>query len=222
MDTSTQQNVNLMHIIKKQLVEKNQGWAATIEKTQVLRLTAQTIIDFVAFDQKNYNDAFDQAPTKEANGCIFLKKDHQILSRSGSLLMTMITDQFQGLGTHDLQFGMCGRARHKRAAEEGRLSEYLHHENLVLPDHGCAENLTWALEPWGIPYENIPSPVNFFQNMSINQMTGGMSRTQTRPENPVSLELRAERDLLIAFSACPDMASKTGGLGVKVSILQIS
>ena len=211
-----------MHIIKENLVEKNNGWAATIEKTQVLKLTAQTIIDFVAFDQKNYNDSFDQAPTKEENGCIFLKKDHKILSRSGSLLMTMITDQFQGLGTHDLQFGMCGRARHKRAAEEGRLNEYLHHENLVLPDHGCSENLTSALEPWGIPYENIPSPVNFFQNMSINQMTGCMTRTQTRPENPVSLELRAERDLLIAFSACPDMASKTGGLGVKVSILQIS
>ncbi|MEE2954759.1 MAG: urea carboxylase-associated family protein [Pseudomonadota bacterium] len=211
-----------MHAIKENLVKKNSGWAATIEKNQVLRLTAQTIIDFVAFDKNNYKEAFDQAPTKEANRCIYLKKGHQILSRSGSLLMTMIEDQFQGLGTHDLQFGMCGRARHKRAAREGRLNEYLHQEKLVLPDHGCAENLTRALEPWGIPYENIPSPVNFFQNMSINQMSGCMTRTQTRPKNPVSLELRAETNLLVAFSACPDMASKTGGLGVKVSVLKFS
>ena len=107
-------------------------------------------------------------------------------------------------------------------ALEEHKNQYLHQEKLVLPDHGCAENLTWALEPWGIPYENIPSPVNFFQNMSINQLSGCMIRTQTRPKKPVSLELRAETSLLVAFSACPDMASKTGGLGVKVSVSKFS
>lgn len=73
---------------------------------------------------------------------------------------------------------------------------------------------------WGIPYENIPSPVNLFQNMAIDQATGVMKRTQIRPTAPVALELRAEADLLVAFSACPDLASPTGGLEVRATILQ--
>ena len=163
---------------------------------QILRLTARTIIDFVALDRHNHAEMFDQAPTKEESGCIYLKC------------------------AHDMQFGMCGRARHRRAAEEGRLGEYLHGGAIALPDHGCAENLTWALEPYGIPYENIASPVNLFQNMDIDQATGSMKRTQIRPEQPVPIELRAERDLIVALSACPDMASKTGGLEVRATILQ--
>ena len=208
-----------MQVIKEYLAPKNTGWATEMLAGQILRLTAQTIIDFVAFDRDNFRESFDQAPTKEASNCIYLKQGHQMLSRSGIPLLTFIKDEFQGLGTHDLQFGMCGRARHKRAADEGRLGEYLHGDEMKLPDHGCTENLTWALEPWGISYENIPSPVNFFQNMKINQKTGCMERTQNRPDEPVNLELLAERDLLVGFSACPDMASKTRGLEVKATVL---
>ena len=113
---------------------------------------------------------------------------------------------------------MCGRARHKRAAEEGRLNEYLHGHNMTLPDDGCAENLTWALEDWGIRYEKIPSPINFLQNMKISQDDGGMKRTQVRPSAPVDIVLRAEKVLLGAFSACPDKASKTGDFGVGILI----
>ena len=210
-----------MRIVEKYLAPKNTGWATEMKVGQVLRLTARTIIDFVAFDAIDYGEAFDQATTKEASGCIYLKRGHQMLSRRGAPLMTVITDEFDGIGTHDMQFGMCGRSRHKRAQEEGRLSEYLHGQNMELPDHGCTENLTWALEPWGIPYENIPSPVNFFQNMAIDQATSCMKRTQIRPEKPVKIELRAERDLLVGFSACPDMASKTRGLEVGATVFEV-
>jgi uncharacterized protein YcgI (DUF1989 family) len=209
-----------MKQIRKDIAPRNTGWAAEMKAGQVLRLTARTIIDFVAFDSKNHAEAFDQAPTKERSSCLYFKRGHTLLSRSGAPLITLIEDGFEGLGTHDLQFGMCGRDRHRRAAEEGRLGEYLHGDNMEIPDHGCAENLTWALEPYGIPYENIPSPVNLFQNMDIDQTTGRMTRTQVRPEAPVDLDLRAERDLLVAFSACPDKASKTKGLEVGATIFE--
>lgn len=209
-----------MKIVREEIAPRNTGWAAEMKQGQILRLTARTIIDFVAFDRTDYREAFDQAPTKEASGCIYLKAGHAMLSRTGIPLMTLVLDGFDGLGTHDMQFGMCSRARHRRAAEEGRLGEYLHGNALAVPDHGCAENLTTALSPWGIPYENIPSPVNFFQNMDIDQASGAMTRTQVRPDAPAPIELRAERDVLVGFSACPDKASRTGGLDVKATILR--
>jgi len=208
-----------MKPISDDTAPRNTGWARDMRRGQVLRLTARTIIDFVALDAGDPRETFDQAPTKEENGCIYLKRGHRLMSRSGLALMTMIGDGFEGLGTHDMQFGMCGRARHARAAQENRLGEYLH-ENLVLPDHGCAENLTSALSPYGIPYEDIPSPVNLFQNMAIDQETGRMRRTQTRPSAPVPVELRAERDLIVAFSACPDLASRDGGQAVRAEIFE--
>lgn len=209
-----------MRQIQKDIAPRNTGWAAEMKAGQILRLTARTIIDFVAFDRHDYAEAFDQAPTKELSNCLYFKRGHTLLSRSGAPLITLVEDGFEGLGTHDLQFGMCGRDRHKRAAEEGRLDEYLHGDDMEIPDHGCAENLTWALEPYGIPYENIPSPVNLFQNMDIDQETGCMTRTQVRPSAPVDLDLKAERELLVAFSACPDKASKTKGLEVGATIFE--
>ncbi len=208
-----------MRIIRDETAPRNSGWGAEMRQGQILRLTARTIIDFVAFDLRDFSQWFCQARTKEASGCIYLKRGHAMLSHSGLPLMTMVSDGFEGLGTHDMQFGMCSRARHQRAEAEGRLGEYLHAE-LKVPTHGCAENLTAACAPWGIPYVEIPSPVNFFQNMEIDQSTGRMRRTQVRPDHPVALELQAERDILVAFSACPDKASKTGGLEVRATILE--
>jgi len=209
-----------MKIISQDIVPRNSGWAREMRAGQILRLTAQTIIDFVAFNRHDYTEAFDQATTKESSGCIFFKLGQSLVSRTGTPLITLIQDGFKGLGTHDLQFGMCGRDRHRRAAEEGRLGEYLHGDDMPVPDHGCAENLTWALKPYGIPYINIPSPVNLFQNMDIDQQSGCMTRTQIRPGTPVDLELRAVHDLLVAFSACPDKASKTKGLEVGATIFE--
>lgn len=208
-----------MKPISDETAPRNTGWARDMRRGQVLRLTARTIIDFVALDAGDPRETFDQAPTKEENGCIYLKRGHRLMSRSGRALMTMIGDGFEGLGTHDMQFGMCGRARHARAARENRLGEYLHRK-VELPDHGCSENLGWALTPYGVPYEDIPSPVNLFQNMAIDQRTGGMKRTPIRPAAPAPVALRAERDVIAAFSACPDLASPDGGQAVRATILQ--
>lgn len=208
-----------MRIVKSEVAPRNSGWGSTIRRGQILRLTARTIIDFVAFDLDDPRDAFDQARTKEASGCIYLKRGHVMMSRTGRPLMRMLADGFEGMGTHDMQFGMCSRARHERAAAEGRLSEYLHND-LRVPTHGCAENLTAACKPFGIPYVDIPSPVNLFQNMAIDQATWRMQRTQIRPPEPVDIDLVAEADLIVAFSACPDKASVTGGLEVGATILE--
>ena len=207
-----------MRTVKNEIAPRNSGWSSAIARGQILRLTARTIIDFVAFDRHDPTERMDQARTKEASGTIYVRQGDAILSRSGVHLMTFLADGFEGLGTHDMQFGMCSRARHERAAAEGRLGEYLH-ADLDVPTHGCAENLTAACRPWGIAYVDIPSPINFFQNMAIEQAEGRMRRTQVRPPAPVALDLVAERDLIVAFSACPDKASATGGLEVRATIL---
>ena len=69
-----------------------------------------------------------------------------------------------------------------------------------------------------MPYNDIPSPLNLFQNMEIDQRTGAMKRTRVRPATPVDVEFVAEMDLVVAYSACPDLASPTGGQEVAATI----
>ena len=56
--------------------------------------------------------------------------------------------------------------------------------------------------------------------MEIDQAAGTMKRTQIRPAEPVPVEFLADCDLLVAFSACPDMASGTGGREVRATIFE--
>ncbi len=207
-----------MNIVTAHTAPPNTGWAAHMKTGQVLRLTAMTIIDFVAFNADDLAERFDQARTKVYNMKIFVTAGDKLFSKLNNPMMTMIVDGFKGTGSHDLQFGMCGRARHRLAHAEGRLGEYLHGDAIRTPDHGCAENLTAALAPFGIPYNDIPSPLNLFQNMEIDPATGAMKRTQVRPAAPVDVEFLAGMDLLVAYSACPDLASPTGGQEVGATI----
>jgi uncharacterized protein YcgI (DUF1989 family) len=52
--------------------------------------------------------------------------------------------------------------------------------------------------------------------MKIDGVTGRMEHTQVRLQPGNFMDLRAEMDLLVALSACPDLA--VGGQPVDVSI----
>jgi uncharacterized protein YcgI (DUF1989 family) len=72
-----------------------------------------------------------------------------------------------------------------------------------IPDHGCWENLTEAVNPWNILPDDIPSPFNIFLCMRIDLATGIMY-DPIRPKDEAHVDFRAEMDCLVAVSACPE------------------
>lgn len=208
-----------MNVILEHTIAHNTGWSCEVDAGRIIRLTATTTIDFIAFEKANIRERFDQARTKVYNGKIFVSTGDTLMSRSNRLMMTIIEDSWSE-GTHDLQKGMCSASRFKLAAGEGRLEEYYNHPIAEIPDHGCWENLTRAMEPWSIAPEDLPSPFNVFQHMDIDGKTGIMLHTEHRPTRPEHMDLRAEMDLVIAVSACPDLAAAGGGREVTVTIYE--
>jgi uncharacterized protein YcgI (DUF1989 family) len=198
-------------------VPYNTGWAAEIKKGQVIRITATTTVDFVCFKLQNLRERFDQARTKVYNMKLFLTTGDKLMGRDNQHMMTIVADGFKG-GTHDLQKGMCSGYRFQLAKQEGRLGEYYPREITEIPDHGCYENLSRALASYKIQPEDIPSPLNLNQHMQIDGVTGKMEHTQIRPEPGNYTDIRAEMDLLTAFSACPDLP--VGGKPVDVMIYE--
>ncbi len=133
-------------------------------------------------------------------------------------MLTIVEDTFEG--KHDLQKGMCSRSVHELAFRTGRMREsYLRDISWdELPDHGCWENLSEALAPYGVPREDIPSPLNIFQHMAIDAVTGHLTNSRLRPAHGdgAHVTFRAEMDCLVGLSACPDL--KIGGREVLVSV----
>lgn len=54
------------------------------------------------------------------------------------------------------------------------------------------------------------------EKLKEETVSGRMKHTAIRPEPGTYVDLRAEIDLLVAFSACPDLA--VGGKAVRVTV----
>lgn len=200
------------------VIPPNSGRSFEAAAGQRFRVYGTTIADLVAFDRHNLRNRFDQGRTKTYNSCIFITRGHTLMTKSNEPLLTVTEDTFAE-GTHDMQKGMCSGARFQRARAEGRIAEYYNRDIAPedLPDHGCWENLISATAAYGIAPEDIPSPYNLFQTMAIELPSGRLSNTSIRPRPGTYIELRAERDTLVAISACPDMT--VGGKEIRVEFV---
>lgn len=206
-----------MKIVSEVHVPHNTGWSAEMRSGHVIRIIATTTVDFVCFKLDNLRERFDQARTKVYNMKLFVSAGDKLMGRNNQHMMTILYDGNR-VGTHDLQKGMCSGYRFKLAQQENRLAEYYPREIKEIPDHGCYENLSKALASYGIIPEDIPSPFNLNQHMTIDGVTGKMEHTQVRPPDGNYMEIRAEMNLLVALSACPDLA--VGGKPADVMIYQ--
>lgn len=191
---------------------RNTGFVFDLKAGQSVRITSQTIIDFVCFNRGNLRERFDQARTKANQRKVFISTGDSLISKLNNTMMTIVEDTFKE-GHHDLQEGMCSRKRHELAAKRGMWELTYGRPLSEMPTHGCTENLGGALAPYGIALEDMPSPFNIFQDMIIHQDTGELEHSKVRPKPPgAHVTLRAEMDLLAALSVCPDVTigGKTG------------
>lgn len=195
-------------------VAANSGGSVKVWAGEVLQVEARSIVDLVAFRLDDLAERFDQARTKTNQGKIFLSVGDVLISKFNTDLMRITEDTFAPW-THDLQHGMCSRARWEWAVEQGIAGDqYLRGRPVTIddfPDHGCFENLIAATEPYGILPEDIPAPFNIFQHVEIDGGTGEMRKTTTRPDPLGRVALEALVDVLVAVSACPDTATTGGG-----------
>jgi hypothetical protein len=209
-----------MAVLTCQVVPKNSGAAFAVKQGQRLRIAGRSVVDFVAFNLHDLTERFDQARTKTNQVKIFISTGDILYSKRNNPMLTIVADTFTQ-GRHDLQKGMCSRKRFEMVAAGS--SKRLFAEGVdinpkkaeEIPDHGCWENLTKALESWNITADDIPSPFNIFQCMRIDPDSGVLYDTMIRPAPEAHVDFRAEMDLLVAASACPESGR---GQAIRVEI----
>ena len=198
-----------MTLLSSEVVPKNTGAAFELRKGQRLRIAGKSIVDFVAFSLHDLTERFDQARTKTNQVKIFISTGDVLFSKRNNPMMRIVEDTFKE-GRHDLQKGMCSRKRFQMVAEGQSKRVFVEGVDINpkrpedIPDHGCWENLSNAVKPWSILPDDVPSPFNIFQCMRIDPDTGTMYDTLIRPNEEAHVDFRAEMDLLVAASACPE------------------
>jgi len=198
-----------MTIIKIEVLPMNSGAAFEVRKGQRLRIAGRSVVDFVAFNLHDLTERFDQARTKTNQVKIFISTGDILYSKRNTPMLAIVEDTFKE-GRHDLQKGMCSRKRFEMVAQGTAKRIFAEGVDLnpkaprEILDHGCWENLSAAVKPWNISPDDIPSPFNIFQCMRIDPETGVLYDTMIRPKDEAHVDLRAEMDLLVAASACPE------------------
>ena len=96
---------------------------------------------------------------------------------------------------------------------------------LGVPDHrSCTDNFTDALKDFGLELEDIysPSVFNAFANVQIDTKGDGAVRiAPPRSEKGDYIEFRAEMDVVVAVSVCPDDQTPMNDRSCKAIKIQI-
>lgn len=167
------------------------AWVARCPAGSVLRITARSVVSLVAFNADDPTERFDQARTRVYNMRIWGGAGEQLFSKHNNPMLRIVADGLAPLARHDLQLGFDAAA----------------HGTAGTADFSSRDVLGAALEPYGIAAAVIPAPFNLFLDVAIDTRTGALSQTDRRPSDPVTVELEAMMDLIVAAVAPPDPAA---------------
>lgn len=171
--------------------------AFTVRATNVVRIVdveGRQVADLVAFNQTDYQERLNGESTMLLNGTYNPREGHVVYSDDCNPMFTIIDDK---VGRNYPGALMC--------SQEMNLIRYG-----VPGTINCRDNLTDALRPWGIGKKDIPGAFTPFMNV-IHHPDGRAEIAEPPSAAGDHIDLRAEMDLLVAISACPQERNPVNG-----------
>lgn len=176
-------------VLRDEVVEPRGRTAFTADAGQTVRivdLEGQQVADFVCFVRDDPAEKLSVHNTALIQGTIHITSGHGLLSDRCRRLMTIVEDT---CGRHDLLAGSCSEGTNRFRYG-------------VADTPNCRSNFEAALRPFGIPLKEIPYSFNIFMNVPI-EADGRMSIQAPISAPGAHIDLRAEVDLIVAISNCP-------------------
>jgi uncharacterized protein YcgI (DUF1989 family) len=163
--------------------------ARELRPGQTLRITdieGQQVGDVIAFTLPDLQDRLWPSTTIRLNGTVYFTTGHVLYSELSRPLLTITRDT---CGRHDMLAGSC--------------NAHIDKVRYGVDDHrGCVENFVAAIAPWGLTRADVPMSFNVFMNCPV-EADGTWSIAPPVSKAGDVVELRAETQLLVAISNCP-------------------
>ena len=179
--------------IYDQEIPARQPWSRIIQKGQVLRiidLQGNQAVDTLFYRADDPSERYSAQDTVVNQGNIFITTGTEILSNEGNVMMTVIADE---CGRHDTVGGAC-------SMESNSVRYGLHKKHL----HACVENYLIELSKYEMNKRDLVSNINFYMNVPVSA-DGTLEIVDGLSEAGKIVELRAEMDVMVLISNCPQV-----------------
>ncbi len=172
-------------------------WSARIQKGDMLRLIdleGRQAVDFLCYNSASPAERYNAANTMKLNKSIYLGKGCVLWSVHARKMMTIIEDT---CGSHDTLAGCCSIE-----IDEVRFG--------VTNTRSCQSNFEAELAKHGLGEKDIVANISFFMYVPVDA-DGGVAIAEGLSKPGDYVDLRAEMDLLVVISNCPERDNPAAG-----------
>lgn len=181
--------------LKSFVVQAGDWFAHEILRGQTVRivdLEGNQAVDTLFYNAHDYADRYSAQDTIREQRNVYLTAGTRLMSTGGHALLTIVADT---CGRHDTLGGAC--------ATESNMVRYAIEKRHM---HACRQSFVKAIQEWqcGLEKRDITSNINFFMNVPVTP-EGGLTFEDGVSEAGKYVELRAEMDVLMLVSNCPQL-----------------
>jgi uncharacterized protein len=168
------------------------------QSVRIVDLEGNQAVDTIFYNAHDYADRYSAQDTIREQGNIYLTTGTALLSTNGNLLLTITSDT---CGRHDTLGGAC--------ATESNMVRYDLGKGHM---HACRNSFLKGIQEWnrGMDKRDITSNINFFMNVPVTP-DGKLSFEDGVSDAGKYVELRAEMDVLMVISNCPQLNNPCNG-----------
>jgi urea carboxylase-associated protein 1 len=184
-----------------EVLPSGRGWTHDLRRGQIFRivdLEGNQAVDTLFYSGRNPDERYSACDTIREQGGIYLTSGTRLLSNQGRPMLTIVADT---CGRHDTLGGAC-------SAESNQVRYALDKRYM----HNCRDSFLLALGGLGrrMSKRDLPSNINFFMNVPVTP-DGGLSFADGVSAPGRYVEMRAEMDVLVLISNCPQLNNPCNG-----------
>ncbi len=197
MNAVTEGSIPAATIHEDTVVPACEPWSARIKKGDRLRLIdleGQQAIDFLCYNAADTAERYNAANTLKLNNNIYLGEGCVLWSVRARNIMTIVEDK---CGHHDTLYGCCSIE-----IDEIRFGK--------TNTQGCQSNFEAELAKYGMGAKDMAANINFFMYVPVTA-DGALAIAEGFSKPGDHVDLRAEMDLLVVISNCPETDNPAAG-----------
>jgi urea carboxylase-associated protein 1 len=182
-----------------EVLEARAAWARVVAAGETLRIVdlgGNQAVDCLLYNPHDTTERYSAADTIVAQGNILLREGSVLLSTEGAAMMTVTGTT---CAYHDTIGGACSR--------ESNTLRYGHH---TLHQHACVDNFLDAGSRHGLGLRDLTGNINWFMNVPVGA-DGTLGIVDGISAPGLHVEVRAEMDVLVLLSNCPQINNPCNG-----------
>lgn len=189
----------LENAVQDHFIPAEAPFSTAVRKGQTLRIEdsyGQQAIDTLFYNATDFSERYSNQDTMREQGAAYISTDTKVISNEGRVMLTMTADS---CGRHDTSAGAC--SCESNTVRFGHGTKYL---------HACRDNFVLEVSKHGMSKRDVVPNINFFMNVPI-EPSGEMTIVDGISAPGDYVELKAEMDVLLVISNCPQINNPCNG-----------